>query len=111
MEQVLLVITNLPDMQSAQALARKLVEQKLTACVNCLPPIRSIYQWQGTVEEADEVTLLMKTTQLRYAELEKAIQSAHPYQVPEIIAIPVTAGLPAYLQWIADETRKDGHEV
>lgn len=109
MEQVLLVMSNFPDAASAADMARSLVERKLVACVNCLPGVRSVYRWQGAIEEAEEVTLLMKTTQGRYAELERAIRVAHPYQLPEIIAIPVTAGLPAYLQWVADETGNDGN--
>lgn len=107
MEQVLLVMTNLPDAQSAHTLARQLVQQKLVACVNCLPGVRSVYRWQGAVEEADEVSLLMKTTQARYAGLEQAIRAAHPYDLPEIIAIPIAAGLPAYLQWVIAETKSD----
>ena len=106
MEQALLVITNLADVGSAQALARALVSQRLAACVNLLPAVRSIYRWNDVVEEAAEVTLLIKTTTERYAELEQAIQALHPYELPEVIAMPVSAGLPAYLGWIAQETRK-----
>lgn len=106
MEQVLLVLSNMPDEASAHALARKLVEQRVAACVNILPPVRSVYRWQGAIEEAGEVTLLMKTTRLRYPELEAAIRNEHPYEVPEIIAVPVVAGLPAYLNWVEEETTK-----
>jgi periplasmic divalent cation tolerance protein len=106
MEQVLIVMTNMPDAQSAQAMAHSLVEQKLAACVNCLPGVRSVYRWQGAVEEADEITLLIKTTQARCAELETAIRQAHPYDVPEIIAMPVIAGWPSYLDWVVKETGK-----
>jgi periplasmic divalent cation tolerance protein len=108
MDQVLLILTNLPDEASAQAVARMLVERRLVACVNLLPAVRSIYRWQGAVEEASEVTLLMKSTQSRYPELEAAIKVAHPYEVPEIIALPVAAGLPAYLDWVVSETKRDG---
>jgi len=107
MEQALLVLTNLADMASAQALARALVERRLAACVNVLPAVQSIYRWNGAVEEAAEVTLLIKTTAARYAELEQAIRALHPYELPEVIAVPVSAGLPAYLGWIAQETRKE----
>ncbi len=107
MESVLLVMTNMPDAASAERLARSLVEARLAACVNCLPGVRSVYHWQGKIEQAEETTLLIKTVQGRYAELEAAIRQAHPYQVPEIIAMPPTAGWPPYMAWIADETRKE----
>lgn len=106
MEQILIVMTNMPDSASAKVLARSLVEQKLVACVNCLSGMHSIYHWQGAVEEADECMLWMKTTSIRYAELEAAINAAHPYDLPEIVAIPVAAGLPAYLAWVAAQTSK-----
>jgi periplasmic divalent cation tolerance protein len=107
MEQAMLVITNLADTASAQQLARALVEQRLAACVNMLPAVHSIYRWEGAVEEAAEVTLLIKTTTARYPALEQAIVALHPYELPEVIAVPVSAGLPAYLGWIARETRKE----
>jgi periplasmic divalent cation tolerance protein len=107
MEQVLLVMTNLPDAASAHAMARRLVDQKLAACVNCLPGVKSIYRWQGSREEAEEVTLLIKTVAAHYAELEAVIKASHPYHVPEIIALPLAGGLPAYLAWVAQETQKD----
>ena len=107
MEDALLVITNLADAASAQKLARALVEQRLAACVNMLPAVQSVYRWNGAVEEAAEVTLLIKTTTARYAALEEAIRSLHPYDLPEVIALPVSAGLPAYLAWIVKETRKE----
>ncbi len=107
MPQALLILTSLPDLQSAQAIAHQLVEQHLAACVSLLPSVRSIYQWQGRVEESQETVLLIKTTQARYAELETALQALHPYQVPEIIAFPAVTGLAAYLEWIATETKKD----
>lgn len=107
MESVLLVMTNMPDAASAESLARILVETRLAACVNCLPGVRSIYCWQGTIEHAEETTLLIKTVQARYAELEAAIRKNHPYEIPEIIALPPSAGWPPYLAWIAQETQKD----
>jgi periplasmic divalent cation tolerance protein len=104
MEQVIFVMTNVPDTATARSLARALVEQKLAACVNCLPVVQSVYRWRGAVEETAEVSLLIKTRAMRYAALEAAIRAQHPYEVPEILAIAVTDGLPAYLQWICDET-------
>jgi periplasmic divalent cation tolerance protein len=107
MSQALLVLTNLPDEAAAHVLARLLVERRLAACVNLMPAVRSIYYWQGAIEEAMEVTMLIKSTQARYAELEAAIKMAHPYDVPEIIASPIVAGLPEYLDWIESETKKE----
>jgi periplasmic divalent cation tolerance protein len=107
MEQALLVITNLPDAALAQTLARQLVEKKLAACVNIMPSVKSIYRWQGMIEEANEISLLIKTMQASYPQLEEAIKAAHPYDLPEIIALPIAAGWPGYLDWIAQETKKD----
>ncbi|MGB5081233.1 MAG: divalent-cation tolerance protein CutA [Burkholderiales bacterium] len=100
-----LVITNLPDRDSAAKLAQGLVEQRLAACVNVLSPCRSFYRWKGRIEDAEEFPVLIKTTRERYAALETAIRAGHPYELPEIIAVPLTAGLPAYLEWIESETR------
>ncbi|MBS1189864.1 MAG: divalent-cation tolerance protein CutA [Rhodocyclaceae bacterium] len=101
----LLVLTNCPDAAVAEDIARHLVDAGLAACVNILAPCRSIYRWQGAVETAAEVPLLIKTRRERYGELEAAICALHPYEVPEIVALPIEQGLPAYLQWIAAETR------
>src|SRR3569832_2491498 len=101
------VLLNLPDMPTADAIARYLVEQRLAACVNRLSPVHSVYRWRGAVEEASEITLLIKTVQTRYAEVEAAIKMHHPYELPEVIAVPVSAGLPAYLEWISEETKRD----
>jgi periplasmic divalent cation tolerance protein len=105
MSEPLIVMTNCPDMASARRIARTLVEQRLAACVNQLAPVHSIYRWQGTIEETDEVPLLIKTTRERYPELEAAVRSMHPYSVPEIVALPIAAGHSAYLRWLADETQ------
>jgi periplasmic divalent cation tolerance protein len=107
MEQAILVFTNVADVSTAQTLAHRLIEQNLAACVNQLPGVQSIYRWQGVIEQASEITLLIKSTQARYEELENAIRNMHPYQLPEIIALPIVAGFPPYLSWIAQETQKD----
>jgi periplasmic divalent cation tolerance protein len=104
MNDILLVITNLPDRPSAEKLARRLIEARAAACVNQLAPCTSTYRWKGNVETATEVPLLIKTTQAAYPRLEKLIREAHPYELPEIIAVQVTAGLPAYLDWVNSET-------
>jgi periplasmic divalent cation tolerance protein len=100
----LLVLTNLPDAYSAHALAGALVEARLAACVNILAPCRSVYRWRGKTENAEEVPVLIKTTAARYAALEAAIRARHPYELPEIIAVPIDRGLPAYLDWVSSET-------
>ena len=109
MEQPLIVLTHLPDMASAEALAAALVEARLAACVNLSTTVQSVYRWQGKIERANEVTLTIKTTQRHYAALEAAICAAHTYELPEIIALPVVAGLPSYLQWVVAETSPDHH--
>jgi periplasmic divalent cation tolerance protein len=106
-EDVLLVLTNLPDRAAAETFARALVERRAAACVNVLAPCLSVYRWQGAVETATEHPVFAKTTRERYALLEQAIRELHPYELPEIVAVPVTAGLPAYLQWVEAETRPD----
>lgn len=104
MSDILLVMTNLPDQASAQLLAQKIIESRLAACVSQLSPCTSTYRWQNTIETASEIPLLIKTTQTAYPNLEKMIRSSHPYELPEIIAVPVSAGLPAYLSWVTQET-------
>ncbi|MCB1916772.1 MAG: divalent-cation tolerance protein CutA [Rhodocyclaceae bacterium] len=106
-DPILLVLTNLPDHDAALALADGLVQARLAACVNVLPGCTSVYRWQGATECAEEVRLLIKTTQARYAALEARILADHPYELPEIVAVPVTQGLPGYLQWVAGETEAD----
>lgn len=104
MSGVLLVLTNLPGRAEAEAVAQRLVESRVAACVNILGECTSVYRWQGRVEQAGEVPLLIKTTQSAYAALEAELRACHPYELPEIIALPVSAGLPAYLQWVKEET-------
>jgi len=100
----LLVFTNLPDRAAAQALAAALIEGRLAACVNVLAECTSVYRWHGQVESSAEVPVLIKTTAGRYPALEQAIRSLHPYELPEIVAVPISHGLPQYLDWVARET-------
>ena len=102
----LLVLTNLPNRAAAEELADTLIEKKLAACVNILAPCRSVYRWKGSVQHDEEHPMLIKTTAERYADLEAAIRANHPYELPEIVAVPVERGLPAYLQWVEAETTK-----
>lgn len=104
--EILMVFTSFPDAASAHQLARWLVDNSLAACVNILPAAQSCYRWQGQIELATEIPLLIKTTASRYAALETAIREQHPYELPEIVAIPVTRGLPAYLEWVQMQTRQ-----
>jgi periplasmic divalent cation tolerance protein len=104
---VLVVITNLPDRAAAEKLADALIEQRVAACVNILAPCRSVYRWKDAVQHDEEHPMLIKTTEERYPALEAAIRAGHPYELPEIIAVPAERGLPAYLDWVAGETRSD----
>lgn len=101
----LLVLTNLPDRAAAEKLAEMLIEKRLAACVNILAPCRSVYRWKEAVQHDEEYPMLIKTTAERYAALEQALRAAHPYELPEIIAVPIERGLPAYLDWVAAETK------
>jgi periplasmic divalent cation tolerance protein len=101
----LLVLTNLPDRAAAERLADTVVQKNLAACVNILAPCRSIYRWKGAVQHDEEHPLLIKTTAERYPALEQALRAGHPYELPEIIAVPIQQGLPAYLEWVAAETK------
>lgn len=105
MPEILVVFTNCPDAATAERLARHLVSQSLAACVNQLAPVSSVYRWRGDVESAVEVPLLIKCTRERYPAVEQAIRELHPYEVPEIIALPVSVGFGPYLRWVADETQ------
>ena len=103
----MIVLSNLPDRAAALSLAGKLVERRLAACVNVLAECTSVYRWQGKVETAAEVPVLIKTTAGRYPALEQAILELHPYELPEIVAVPMCGGLVGYLQWVAAETQSD----
>jgi periplasmic divalent cation tolerance protein len=101
----LLVLTNLPDRAAAERLADLLLEKRVAACVNILAPCRSVYRWKDAVQHDEEHPMLIKTTAERYPELEKVLRAGHPYELPEIIAVPVERGLPDYLAWVAAETK------
>jgi periplasmic divalent cation tolerance protein len=101
----LLVLTNVPDRAAAERIADALIAGQLAACVNILAPCRSVYRWKGAVQHDEEHPILIKTTAERYPALERALRAAHPYELPEIIAVPIERGLPAYLAWVAGETK------
>ena len=93
-----------PDESSADRIASAAVEERLAACVNRLPGIASTYRWQGKVCRGSEVLLIIKTTSERFDALRERIVALHPYELPEVIAVEIARGLPAYLDWIARET-------
>ncbi len=105
MENAVVVLCTFPDLDQARQIGAALVERQVAACVNLLPGVESIYRWQGKVERAGEVLAVIKTT--RYPDLEAAIKDLHPYEVPEILALPVAAGLPAYLGWLEESCGAD----
>jgi periplasmic divalent cation tolerance protein len=100
----ILVLTQLPDLAAAQALARVLVEARLAACVSVGAPVESLYHWRGKIETATEVPLVVKTRSDRYVEVEAAIRAHHPYELPEILAVPALHGFARYVEWIVAET-------
>lgn len=104
---VFLILSTCPDADTAQRLARIVVEERLAACVSLLPGAVSTYRWQGRVEQATEVQLLAKTPADRRDALMARLAELHPYELPEILAVETAAGLPAYLDWVTAETRTD----
>jgi periplasmic divalent cation tolerance protein len=98
---ILVVLCTCP-VEAAPALARGLVDKRLAACVNLLPQVQSIYRWQDQVQQDNESLLLIKTTSERYAQLEQHLREHHPYSVPEVLAVPASLGLEAYLQWVVE---------
>jgi periplasmic divalent cation tolerance protein len=100
----ILVLTHLPDHAAAMELARALVTGRLAACVNVGAPVQSMYHWQGQIETADEIPVTIKTRAALYPRVEAAIRASHPYELPEIVAVPVLDGLRPYLDWLDAET-------
>lgn len=99
-----IVFSTFPDEATANKAAIYLVESRLAACVNILPAVASVYRWQDKIERTNEVLLIVKTTQSAYAQLESALKACHPYELPEILAVAVEAGLPDYLNWVDRQT-------
>lgn len=100
----ILVITNLPDKKTALELAEKLISKKVAACVNLQAECTSIYRWQDKIENTSELPVFIKTLAEHYPRVEEIIKEMHPDELPEIISVSISGGLPAYLQWISDET-------
>jgi periplasmic divalent cation tolerance protein len=101
MTDAVVVLVTAPSADVAASIARAVVEERLAACGNVLPGVRSIYRWQGKVQDEPEVLLLLKTQRRRFPELRDRILALHPYEVPEVVALPIEAGSDAYLDWIA----------
>lgn len=98
--KMLLVLTTFPDSEQAREVAGRLLDERLAACVSVMPVVESHYVWDGERQQASEVPVMIKTTEAAYASLEVRLRELHPYEVPEVIALPVVAGLPAYLEWV-----------
>lgn len=109
-DNAILVLNTCPNSETARRIGTLLVEQGLAACVNVLPGMTSIYKWKGKIQADSEVLLVIKTMQNRYAELQSAVTELHPYELPELIALPVSDGLPPYLKWIADQVNVSASE-
>ncbi len=107
-DKTLLVLTNLPDRESALQLAKTLVEKRLAGCVNVLDGCTSVYRWQGEVQTEREIPLLIKTRAERFVQLQEAIVALHPYDVPEVIAVRLDGGLEPYLEWVSSEVDISG---
>lgn len=102
MTEFVLVLTTYPADGDADRFARLLVEERLAACVSVLPPMQSIYRWQGEVETASERQVLIKTKAAQVAAFETRVKELHPYEVPEFLVLTIDAGSPAYLSWLGD---------
>ncbi len=101
-ERILLALSTFPDAEAARRISNQLVAEKLAACANILPAVESIYRWKGNVENANETLVLFKLREDRRPAFQEKLRSLHPYEVPEIIFVPVSSGLPEYLRWVAD---------
>ena len=105
MSDVQIVLSTIDTAENARRIANILVDERLAACVSILPPVTSIYRWEGELHEAPELQLIIKTATDRVEALVGRLQELHPYEVPEILALPVSQGLGSYLDWLRDETR------
>lgn len=102
--EVRIVLVTVPDVDTGQALARTLVGARLAACGNVVPGLLSIYRWEGEVHQDPECLVILKTTAAKVPEVERAVVEEHPYQVPEVLVLPVLTGYLPYLRWVGDET-------
>jgi periplasmic divalent cation tolerance protein len=103
--EYLSVFCTFPDQESARRVIDRLVDDRLIACGNIFPGIESIYRWKGKIERSSEVMAILKTTRDRFSLLQSVFKELHPYEVPELIATPISNGLPAYLAWITENVK------
>jgi len=101
-QQFLVILNTCPDKESATQVANALIHQQLAACVNIMPGLTSIYPWQGKIESGEEFLLIIKSTRAAYPQVEAVIRETHPYELPEVVAVPIVAGLQGYLSWIGE---------
>src|SRR5437899_12488038 len=101
-EKILLALSTFPDRETAQRISNQLVTEKFAACANILPSVESIYRWKEKIESGNETLVLFKLSEDRQSAFQKKLRSLHPYEVPEIIFVPVSSGLPEYVRWIAE---------
>lgn len=104
-EKILLALSTFPDRETAQRISTQLVTEKFAACANILPAIESIYRWKEKIETGNETLVFFKLSEDRQSAFQEKLRSLHPYEVPEIIFVPVSTGLPDYLRWVADNCR------
>ena len=104
-DEILLAFSTFPDIETARRIAGQLVTENFAACANVVPSVESIYRWQGKIERGNETLVLFKTTAARFSAFQERLKSLHPYDVPEVISVRITDGLPEYLRWVVDNTR------
>jgi periplasmic divalent cation tolerance protein len=104
-DEIFLAFSTFPDIETARRIAGQLVTENFAACANIVPAVESIYRWQGKIEQGNETLVLFKTTSARSAAFQEKLKSLHPYDVPEIIFLPLTSGLPEYLRWVVENTQ------
>ena len=101
-EKILLALSTFPDRETAQRISNQLITEQFAACANILPAVESVYRWKGKVETGDETLVLFKLSEDRQSDFQNKLRSLHPYEVPEIIFVPISDGLPEYLRWVAE---------
>lgn len=110
-DEVRVVFCTFPDPVTAHRIARDAVEQRYAACANLVPTIKSIYRWLGRIQQTDETLVIYKTSAARYPDLEAFLLRSHPYEVPEVIAVPLSAGSAAYIRWVIDSSGPEINEI